>query len=121
MACRFAGGWGLSVHPVTERPSAANRRRLSRSRHSLAGGCKRCLLFTTPHHQAIHACECAANATGEAMVAAQALSLLAWDATATFLLNPTKPALVDHQGALRPEAVGLFVEGLLVRSTESRK
>ncbi len=55
------------------------------------------------------------------MVAAQALSLLAWDATATFLLNPTKPALVDHQGALRPAAVGLFVEGLLVRNTESRK
>lgn len=51
---------------------------------------------------------------GEAMVAAQALSLLAWDATATFLLNPTKPVLVDHKGALRPEAVGLFVEGLLV-------
>lgn len=55
------------------------------------------------------------------MVAAQALSLLAWDATATFLLNPGKPALVDHAGALRPEAVGLFVEGLLVRKTESRK
>ena len=54
-------------------------------------------------------------------MAAQALSLLAWDATATFLLNPTKPALVDHTGALRPEAVGLFVEGLLVRDTESRK
>jgi hypothetical protein len=50
------------------------------------------------------------------MVAAQALSLLAWDATATFMLNPGKPALVDHTGALRPEAVGLFVEGLLVRT-----
>ena len=64
---------------------------------------------------------CALCATGEAMVAAQALSLLAWDAMATFLLNPTKPALVDHQGALRPEAVGLFVEGLLVRSCPNRK
>ncbi len=51
------------------------------------------------------------------MVAAQALSLLAWDAAATFLLNPTKPVLVDHLGALRPEAVGLFVEGLLVCRT----
>lgn len=49
------------------------------------------------------------------MVAAQALSLLAWDAAATFLLNPAKPVLADHRGALRPEAVGLFVEGLLVR------
>ena len=54
-------------------------------------------------------------------MAAQALSLLAWDAVATFLLNPTKPALVDHTGALRPEAVGLFVEGLLVRAYQNRK
>ncbi len=52
------------------------------------------------------------------MVAAQALSLLSWDATATFLLNPAKPVLVDHKGALRPEAVGLFVEGMLVGAFE---
>lgn len=58
------------------------------------------------------------------MVAAQALGLLAWDAAATFLLNSAKPVLVDHLGALRPEAVGLFVEGLLVTnlcSSETHK
>ena len=61
----------------------------------------------------------AALLAGEAMVAAQALSLLAWDAAATFLLNSFHPALVTPGGALRPEAVGLFVEGLLVRSLKT--
>ncbi len=52
---------------------------------------------------------------GEAMVAAQALSLLGWDAVVTLALNPEPPALLTYHGrALRPQAVGLFVEALLV-------
>lgn len=59
-----------------------------------------------------HAAE--SRAAGEAMVAAQALSLLCWDAIATLALNPEPPALLTyHERALRPQAVGLFVEALL--------
>lgn len=54
------------------------------------------------------------------MVAAQALSLLTWDAIATLVLNAEPPALLTyHTRALRQEAIGLFAEALFVRANPS--